>query len=182
MFPHVFEALEAYAGRDHLKQRSLTYSPPRNKRLRIEHPPSSSEEEAFSLTASEAEHETNDTTSGGYGSPEEKAHATPSHASPQKARFSPLPTAIPAPVFHSTDGAGDGRSTPSNSNRFGYPGGSSTKKQRRGSGGSIGSVENLKRFGQGGISVGPARATVATGNSPGFMRINDEAAGARKAS
>lgn len=182
VFPHVFEALEAYAGRDHLKQRTLTYSPLRNKRLRIEQPPSSSEEETLSLTASDVEHETIDTTSGGYGSPEEKPHTTPSHASHQKGQFSPLPTAIPAPIFLSTEGDGDGRSTPSKSSRFGYPGGSNTKKQRSGSVPNVGSHENLKKFGQGGISVGPARPTVAAGNSPGFPRIDDKASGARKAS
>ena len=171
VFPHVFEALEAYAGRDHLKQRSLTYSPPSNKRLRIEQPHSSSEEEAFSLTTSDIEHETNDTTSGGYGSTDERAHAIPSNAPPQKRRFSPLPTSIPVPRYHSTDGASGDLSIPLKANHYGYPVGSNTKKQRSGSLASVGSTESLKRFGQGGISVGPARATVATGGSPGFTRV-----------
>ena len=171
VFPHVFEALEAYAGRDHLKQRSLTYTPQSNKRVRIEQRHSSSEEEALSITASDAEHETNDTTSGGYGSSEERAHATLSSAPSQKRTFSPLPTSIPAPVFQSTDGGSTDRSTPLTPTRYGYPVGSNTKKQRSGSSASMGSSENLKRFGQGGISVGPARATVATGGSPGFVKL-----------
>lgn len=180
VFPHVFEALEAYAGRDHLKQRSLTYSPPRNKRLRIEQPHSSSEEETFSLTISDAEHETNDTTSGGSGSAEEPAHTNPSYTPLKNVHsFSPLPTSIPAPVYHSTDGGSDDRSAPV---KFGYPASSNIKKRRSGSVASVGSHESLKRFGQGGISVGPARPTVATGGSPGFTKVDEKGSGDWKVS
>ena len=180
VFPHVFEALEAYAGRDHLKQRSLTYSPPRNKRLRIEQPHSSSEEETFSLTISDAEHETNDTTSGGSGSAEKPAHTNPSYTPLKNIHsFSPLPTSIPAPVYHSTDGGSDDRSAPV---KFGYPASSNIKKRRSGSVASVGSHESLKRFGQGGISVGPARPTVATGGSPGFMKVDEKGSGDWKVS
>ena len=182
VFPHVFEALEAYAGRDHLKQRSLTYSLLRNKRLTIEQPHSSSEEEVFSVTVSDAEQETNDTTSGGYGSAEDRAHTSPSHLSHRKATFSPQPTSIPAPISQFRVEAGDDRSTSPKPNHYDYPVGSNTKKHRSGSIPSVSSVESIKRFGQGGISVGPARPTVATGNSPGFVRVHDEGSGRRKAS
>ena len=182
VFPHVFEALEAYAGRDHLKQRSLTYSPLRNKHLTIEQPPSSSEEEAFSITASDVEHDTNDTTSGGYGSTDEKGRASPSQAFHPKPTFAPLPSLIPAPVSQSATEATENRpNIPAKPSRFGYPVGSNTKKQRSGSMASVGSTESPKMFAPGGISVGPARPTVARGGSPGFPRL-DEGADGRKAS
>ena len=110
VFPHVFEALDDYAGTDHSKMRPFTYKALQKVLpLAIAGPPSYSEDERSSLTtaASDVENDTPTTIVRGYPSSPQRERLSPSRGTFAQmpnisSRFStssfsasPYPTSIP---------------------------------------------------------------------------------------
>lgn len=161
VFPYVFEALEIYAGRDHLKgfprgvRRALT----RGRE-------SSSDELSSSVTAGG---ESSDVGAAPSGSNHEDDNTAWKHTRPESAQ-----TASPtAPSFINSATSFDGHEDPRTPVRSRLlevdpPSASSnTKHKRDSSRSSIRSLDSIKHFGKAGISLGPSKATVGGGGSPG---------------
>ena len=147
VFPHVFNALEEHAGRDHFQDRPFSHpSPRRTPRRLLSQRPTSSEDELSSFTTE------TDTRGKDYAVAVNERHASSASRSYPQDR-SPHITPPDTPDFSS--------STPI------APHGSSllrnTAKQRNGSLSSTRSNDNInspKRVSNAGISIGAGRATL----------------------
>ena len=177
VFPHVFEALEDYAGTDHSKMRPFLYKTSRNGGpLALAGPPSYSEDERSSMTtaASDVDNETRATTVRDYASSPRK-HSSPSQISfaqtpdPSSHRSPPSSSSSIDPTSVSVYGAADSP-TPPHSKPLDSSLRSNTKHKRSDSWSSRmspDSIANGKKFRDNGISVGASRATIGVSKGTG---------------
>ena len=164
VFPHVFNALEEHAGRDHFQDRPFSQPNPRHTPRRfLSQRPTSSEDELSSFTT---DTDANGTRAKSYVAAGKDRHQTsstsrssyPSDRTPRSASPPDTPTTL-------VDGAGDS-STSSPTPTMGSHGSSLLKnntKRRNDSQSSGRSVENVnspKRVSNAGISIGAGRATL----------------------
>lgn len=162
VFPHVFEALSAYAGRDHLKSLELTYKSNVNRRLAINGSSSYPEDDVSSNTTGDMS-DSNLETNGGSAR-RDIPLASPRRFSPTTSRsrkhFS-LPSASSTEqTSASMDGNSDRRIGTQSKSRGSILGNSIKHRGKRsGSVSSTRSVDSTKRFGEGGISIGASKAT-----------------------
>ena len=164
VFPHVFEALSKYAGRDHLKSLELTHKSTGNRRLAINGSSSYPEDDLSSNTTGSMS-EGNLEKSGGSAKVDmASAKASPRRFSPTTSRsrrhVSPPSSSSTEQTSASMDGGGDRRAAAQSKHR-GSTLGNSIKHtgKRRSSVSSTRSVESTKRFSEGGISIGASKAT-----------------------
>lgn len=158
VFPHVFEALLEYAGRDHLKSPELTYKSTGNRHLAVNGPSSYPEDDG---DMSDSNPETNKGSARHY-MPLPKA--SPRRFSPTTSRSrkyaSPPSSSSTEQTSASMDGASDRRTAGQSKSRGSILGNSIKHTGKRsGSVSSTRSVDSTKRFGEGGISIGASKAT-----------------------
>lgn len=164
VFPHVFEALSAYAGRDHLKSPEVTYNNTGNRRLVLNGSPSYPEDDLSSNTTGDMSDNNLEKNSGSARPDMASAKASPRRFSPFISRsrryVSPPSSSSPEQTSASVDGGSD-RRTAAQSKSHGSILGNSIKQtgKRRGSASSSRSVDSTKRFSEGGISIGASKAT-----------------------
>lgn len=164
VFPYVSEALEIYAGRDHLRG-----FPRGVRRAIMSRGDSSSDDLSSSITAGEA----SDMALGSKGNNLSDGNAGSPETSPGSAKMvSPTaPSFASAPL--SLDRHEGNNSTPVKPSPLGLDPsstGGNIGRKRRGSGSSLRSVENIKVFGHSGISLGAGKATVGGVSSPESAR------------
>ena len=159
VFPYVFEALEHYAGRDHLKSLSRGV-----RRALTQGGEYSSDDLSSSITAGES----SDVGAGPNGNNHEDDNIASMHTTPELAK-----TASPtAPSFINSPTSFDGHEDPRTPVRSRLleidtpSAGSDTKHKRDSSRSSIRSLDSIKHFGKTGISLGPSKATVGGVGSP----------------
>ena len=164
VFPHVFEALSAYAGRDHLRSPELTYKGTGNRRLGINGSSSYPEDDVSSNTTGDMSDSYLEKDGGSARRDMASAKASPRRFSPTTSRsrkyVSPPSSSSTEQTSASMDGASD-RRTAAQSRNHGSVLGNSIKHtgKRRGSVSSTRSVDSTKKFGEGGISIGASKAT-----------------------
>ena len=164
VFPHVFEALSEYAGRDHLKSPELTYKSAENRRLAINGFPSYPEDDLSSNTTGDMS-DSNLEKIGSSARPDMgPAKASPRRFSPTVSRgrkyVSPPSSSSTEQTSASMEGASDRRLAAQSRNRGSILSDSINRMgNRRGSVSSTRSVDSTKRFGEGGISIGASKAT-----------------------
>ncbi|MCJ1455358.1 cholesterol esterase [Mycoblastus sanguinarius] len=162
VFPHVFEALTAYAGRDHLKPTDLTFKSTRNGRLALAEPSSYSEDDLSSPTTGDI----SDLNSEPHGSIARKNVALTktsvnriSSTTPRNRKQSWLPSSSSTDqTSASMDGAND-VSTPARSKHSMLGNNVKHTRKRSSSISSVRSFDGTKKFGEGGISIGASKAT-----------------------
>ncbi|KAL9595763.1 MAG: hypothetical protein Q9179_004852 [Wetmoreana sp. 5 TL-2023] len=159
VFPQVFDALRAYAGRDHLKQKYLTYGA-LNHDIHMKHSPSFSADESSSpLTAGMSDGETRAEISA-TKSPDASIELV-HHTSPAKlpGRRAPMIPDTPSPTITTPDQ----KRSNGPKDRQGLSGLGVFERRRQGRSGSTSSsrsTDSLAKFGEGGISVGASKPTV----------------------
>ena len=164
VFPHVFDALSEYAGRDHLKSPEFVNKITGNRRLAINGSLSYPEDELSSNTPGEM------SDSGSARRDMRLAKASPRRFSPTTSRnqkhFSPPSSSSTEQTWGSMDDASDRRTAAQSKNR-GSILGSSVKhtRKRSDSVSSTRSVDSVKQFGEGGISIGASKATTGFSKS-----------------
>ncbi|KAL8850645.1 MAG: hypothetical protein Q9221_004431 [Calogaya cf. arnoldii] len=170
--PQVFDALEAYAGRDHLKQKYLTYgsindSDPRRRSL-------VTSEDDFSSPMAADRSDSDPRANGSANHSPSASIDLVHHTSPAKlpSRWEPV---TPTPLSSSSTTTPDPvpqkapkeKSKPSRSNPM------MRKRQRRsGSTSSSRSTDSVAKFGEGGILLGAGKATVGSVNSPIMANVD----------
>ena len=163
VFPHVFEALSQYAGRDHLKSPDLPYKSTENRRLPINGSLNYLEDDRSSSTTGDTSDNNLEPSRGSA-----RRERVPLKVSSQ--RFSPTSSrsrkdasssaSSAEQTSGSTDGASDRRTGAQSRNRGSIVGNSVKQNgNRSGSVSSTRSVDSTKRFGEGGISIGASKAT-----------------------
>ena len=162
VFPHVFEALSDYAGRDHLKSPELTYNSAGNRRLAINGSSSYLQDDLSSNTTGDLSDGNLEAKSGIAKRDMPLAKAFPRRFSPTISRHQKY---VSPPSSSSTsasmDGASDRRTVPQSKNRGSILGDSLKNAHKRSDSVSSGrSVDSAKRFGEGGISIGASKATI----------------------
>ncbi|MCJ1462206.1 cholesterol esterase [Pseudocyphellaria aurata] len=174
VFPHVFDALETYAGRDHRNEEELAFKSIRNERFTITQRPNLSEDDGSSITAGEASDL----------SPAEN-FATKRDVAAKKnvPRF--MRGGTPR---YSEDKSPSSSSSTNPKTAFAHSGGDvSSPTQLKGSrqehnnsierSGSLSSTSSLnsstKKIGDRGISIGASKAIVGGVNSPGLSKLSD---------
>ena len=170
VFPHVFEALGIYAGRDHLK------GFPRGSRLALAQGGEySSDEVSSSVTAGE-------TTDVGAGPKHRNENAASSQTSPESVK-TVSPT---APSFDSAPGSYNAHEHPGTPPRSKFleiersSAGSSNKHKRDSSRSSTRSADNIQHFGERGISLRASKATVGAISSPSDGSLSESQGTATK--
>ena len=159
VFPYVFEALEIYAGRDHLRSfgRSI-------RRAIRQAGQSSSDDVSSSITVGEI----SDIAPGLHGDAPVDGYAASVDTSPESAKDISPPAkffgGVPTSIDKQKDPDTPIRSRLLEINSLGA--GSNTKHKRSGSRSSIRSLDSIKVFGEHGISLGAGRATVGGISSP----------------
>lgn len=170
VFPHVFEALSEYAGRDHLKLPELTYKSFGEKRLALSRS-SSYPEDDLSPNATSDKSDSNVEVNGVFARRDMPlAKASPRRFSPTASRnrryVSPPSSSSTEQTSASMDGASDRRIAAQRKHRTSILGNSIKHTRRRsGSVSSTRSVDSVKRFGEGGISIGASKATTGFSKS-----------------
>ena len=173
VFPHVFEALETYAGRDHLQERPFLYRSIKNGPLSLTQSPKYSEGKYLSLTmggTSDGDTEMNGTSTTKYV-------AALRERSDKRMEDTPSPRTIVNQIESSPEtstseyiGGSMDTPTPMGSKLGDVTSRSSAKNKRRGSFAGVRSIDSnttrTKRFSEGGIRVGAGKATVGGVNSP----------------
>ena len=165
VFPHVFEALSEYAGRDHLKSPELTYNITEKRRFAINGSSSYPEDDLSSNTTGDMSDSNLETKSGSARQNMPLAKVSPRRFSPTTSRsrryVSPRSSSSTEQTSASIDGASDRRTAAHSKNRGSMILGNSIKHtgKRSGSVSSTRSVDSTKRFGEGGISIGASKAT-----------------------
>lgn len=170
VFPYVFEALEVYAGRDHLKGFL------RVSRLALAQGGEySSDDVSSSITAG-------DTTDVGAGPNHRDENVATSQISPDSVK-TVSPT---APSFDSAPGSYSQHEHPGTPLRSKFleiepsSTGSNTKHKRDSSRSSIRSVDNIQHFGERGISLRASKATVGAVSSPSDGSLSESQGKATK--
>ena len=163
VFPHVFEALSEYAGRDHMKSPELTYKSSGNGRLALNGFSSYPEDDLSSNTTGDMSDSNQETKSGSARQTMPSAKVSPRCFSPTTSRsrkYSPPSSSSTEQTSASMDGASDRRNAAQSKNRGSVLGNSIKHTGKRsGSVSSTRSVDSTKRFGEGGISIGASKAT-----------------------
>ena len=159
VFPHVFEALEIYAGRDHLMS-----FPKGVRRALTQGEGYSSDDLSSSITAGEL----SDAGAGPNGSHHEDGNVESGEVSPESAK-TVSPT---APSFVNAPPLPDRYQDPSTPVRSRFleldpsSAGSNTKHKRDSSRSSNRSIDSIKLFGERGISLRAGKATIGGVSSP----------------
>lgn len=166
VFPHVFEALSEYAGRDHLKSPELTYKSSGNRRLAINRSSSSPEYD----TTGDMSDSNLEASNGSVRQDMPLTRGSPRRFSPTTSRnrkyFSPPSSSSTEQTSASMDGGGERRIAAQSKNRTSLLGNSiKHTRKRSGSVSSTRSVDSVKRFGEGGISIGASKATTGFSKS-----------------
>ena len=166
VFPHVFEALEMYAGRDHLKSFS------RNLRRSLTNGgESSSDDVSSSITAGETvnsgtefngSHQGDDRAASRQASPESVKTVSPTAQDSANTPIKPERHESPSTPLRSKFLELEPSTT-----------GSNTKHKRDSSKSSIRSVDNIKHFGERGISLRASKATVGAVSPSDDGRFSD---------
>ncbi len=163
VFPHVFEALSEYAGRDHMKSPELMYKNSGNGRLALNGFSSYPEDYLSSNTTGDMSDSNQETKSGSARQIMPSAKVSPRRFSPTTSRsrkYSPPSSSSTEQTSASMDGASDRRNAAQSKNRGSILGNSIKHTGKRsGSVSSTTSVDSTKRFGEGGISIGASKAT-----------------------
>ena len=164
VFPHVFEALSEYAGRDHLKSPELTYKTSGNRRLAMNGSSSYPEDDVSSNTTGSMSESNLGRPGGSARLDMASAKASPQRFSPTASRsrrhVSPPSSSSTEQTSASMDGAGDRRTGAQWKNRgSGLSNSIKHTGKRRSSVSSTRSVDSTKRFSEGGISIGASKAT-----------------------
>ena len=158
VFPHVFEALSEYAGRDHLKSPEFTYKSTENRLLAINGSSSYQEDDLSSNTTGDM----SDSNLERQNMPLAKGSARRFSPTTSRSRryVSPPSSSSTEQMSASMDGVGDGRTTVQSKRRGSILGNSMQHTGKRsGSVSSTRSVDSGKRIGEGGISIGASKAT-----------------------
>jgi lysosomal acid lipase/cholesteryl ester hydrolase len=167
VFPHVFEALTAYAGRDHMKATELIYRPHQSRRLVGAGLSNCSEDELSSPTydGSDISPETNSRI---QDLPTRKLSANRFSPSTPRNRMYVSPPSSSSTEPASMDGTGDAK-VGSRSKPYDSLLGNSTKHARRRSNStaSAKSSDSAKRVGNAGIMIGAGRATIGVSTPVG---------------
>ncbi|KAI4258751.1 MAG: hypothetical protein L6R42_004910 [Xanthoria sp. 1 TBL-2021] len=178
--PQVFEALEAYAGRDHLKQKYFTYgsindSAPGRMSLGM-----SEDDFSSPMTADISD---SDPRANGFAAHSPIAsidlvhHTSPAKLPGRREPVTPTPlssssTTTPDPV---PEKASKEKAKPSGLNPM------MRKRQRRsGSTSSSRSTDSLAKFGEGGILLGAGKATLGSVNSPSMADVDQKGSSNRR--
>ena len=163
VFPHVFEALTAYSGRDHMKSTELIYKPSQSGRFLTAGPSNYSEDDLSSPTYGDVSDMSPEINSRIQDLPTRKVSTNRSSPStPRNRRYmSPPSSSSTEQTSASMDGAGDAK-VASRSKPFGSLLGNNTKHTRKRSNSiaSAKSSDSTKRVGGGGITIGVGRATI----------------------
>ncbi|KAL8922253.1 MAG: hypothetical protein Q9172_003644 [Xanthocarpia lactea] len=177
--PQVFEALEAYAGRDPLKQKSLGHGPITNGALGRKSIGASEDDFSSPMTVdmSDSESRANGFASHSPSTSVDLVH----HTSPVKfpRRWEPV---TPTPLSSSTttpglDHEGGPKERPNSSGLNVMI----RKRQRRsGSTSSSRSTDSVAKFGEGGIQLGTSKATVGSVNSPNMADLDRKGSSNRR--
>ena len=164
VFPYVFAALEEYAGRDHLRSRPFTNKVMGKGALAIKTSAYSDDDISFNNTgASDAE--TDGSTIKSYAAAGLENPSTPVKSSDNP---SPPSTSSTNPTSLSVDGPADSP-TPAGPKPASVSLTNNTMPKRGGSPSSAKSLDSktsITRFGDSGISIGPAKAIVGGVSSP----------------
>lgn len=156
VFPQVFDALEAYAGRDHLKQKYITYGTLRDGNHAKHSPAISADESSSPLTAGMSDGEARASrfaTKSPSASIDLVHHTSPARLPLHKEPLTPPPLS-PVPFTPDQKQGYGGRE------KARLSGLGKRRHQRSGSTSSSRSTDSLAKFGEGGISVGVSKATV----------------------
>ena len=168
VFPHVFEALTAYAGRDHLHPRIYTHGNMQNRRLAITDTSNYSDDDLSSLMSDISPEPNRATAKNSVGIGRTSENRFYSSTQRHRRHTSPPSSSGTEQTSISMDGSGDkrtilGSKQPSLLLR------NNIKHVRKRSGGSTSSTRSCesssKRVGDGGISVGAGKATTGVSNS-----------------
>lgn len=165
VFPHVFEALSEYAGRDHLKSPEVTYKISGNRRLAMNGSSSYQDDDVSSNTTGSMSESNFERYGGSSKLDVASAKASPRRFSPTSSRsrrhVSPPSSSSTEQTSASMDGAGDRRTGAHFKHRGSALGNNGIKHtgKRRSSVSSTRSVDSTKRFSEGGISIGASKAT-----------------------
>lgn len=170
VFPYVFDALEKYSGRDHLKGDGYSFKSIGKCRFSTARLWSNSDDENSPQTLKDE----SDLSPGAYGSLDEKCQPGGRKASSRLAREyrSPSSTLLMDQISTSTHNGGVGRDGTAERNKLSGLETINTELNHRRSG-SI-SSEGKKKIGQRGISIGASKAIVGGINSPGVSRLDDQ--------
>lgn len=168
VFPHVFDALEKYSGRDHIKG-AYSFKSIGNTRFATVRPWSNSEDENSPQTPREE----SDLSPGAYGSLDEKRQNDRRKGSSRLAREykSPPSSFLTDSISTSTHNGGIGRDSTAEGKKWPELEAINTGLKHRRSD-SL-SSEGTKKISQRGISIGASKAIVGGVNSPGVSRLDD---------
>ena len=167
--PQVYEALEAYAGRDHLKEKYLTFGTITNRGL--ERRPLAMSEDDFSspMTAdmSDSEPRIN-----GFGHSPSASMDLVHHTSPAKLpdRREPV-TPTPPSSSATTPEIAQSRASKEEPKPSGLNPMMRKRQRRSGSTSSSRSTDSVAKFGEGGILLGAGKATLGSVNSPSMADV-----------
>lgn len=178
VFPHIFDALETYAGRDHLKVKELAFKSIRNGRFANTQRLSISEDDGSSATAGEA---SDLSPAENFARKREVAvrKNAPRFMRGSTTRYNedttPSSSSSTNPTTTSTHSGGE-LDSPTPSNDFGPEPNTTTGNAHKRSG-SLSSTSSLnsttKKIGDRGISIGAGKAIVGGVNSPGLSKLSD---------
>lgn len=178
VFPHVFDALETYAGRDHLNVKELAFKSIRNGRFANTQRLSNSEDDGSSATAGEV---SDLSPAENFARKREVAVRKngPRFIRGSATRYNADTTLSSSsstdPTATSTHSGGE-LDSPTRSKGFGPEPNSTTSNAHKRSG-SLSSTSSLnsttKKIGDRGISIGASKAVVGGVNSPGLSKLSD---------
>ena len=168
VFPHVFEALASYAGRNHMQVRELTYANIRNGRLAIMETSNLSEDD-LSSQLSDLSPET--------AVPKAIGNHFSSLSPSNNRRHISSPTSSGTErTSTSMDGAGDTKTAQRTKHRSSMLG--NNVKHTRKKSDSTSSIKSLdrinKRFGDGGISLGAGKATTGVSEQGTAHKVSEK--------
>ena len=174
VFPHVFEALAVYAGRDHFKHTYLTAKTTDRRRVAGTNLDFSGNESSSSFLGDTSDLDMpSDTTplQSHVTAHQESVHNTPStrfqdHLEPHAI---PLKSPFASDLIRHRDEADSKSSREKRS-----PGFKNTERKRSDSMSSARSLESSTRFGEGGISVGAGKATIGGVSRSNLARSNEQ--------
>lgn len=179
VFPHVFDALETYAGRDHLNEMELAFKSIRNGRFANTQRLSVSEDDGSSATAGEA---SDLSPAENFARKRDVAlrKNTPRFMRGSTPRYNedttPSSSSSTNPTTTSSKHRGGEVDTPSRS-KGSEPEPNTTSSNAHKRSGSLSSTSSLnsstKKIGDRGISIGASKAIVGGVNSPGLSRLSD---------
>lgn len=168
VFPHVFDALEEYSGRDHLKENEIAFRSVRNGRFAETRAFSNSEDDISSFTTGEASdlspHATGNLIKKRDTTARKNAGRVLHTGIPRSKERKSFSSTNPTSLSYGTDEVETPRSNRSGSESYTH-----NEHQRNSSLSSTKSLDIATR----GISVGASKAVVGGVNSPNLRRSND---------